>query len=522
MKQVHLFKRISSGILGLAFLVVLITGNVSAQAPTQSLYDIISGSSVHTTLKAAIDAAGLQTELSTTPAKTIFAPTDAAFNALPTGTVPQLLLNPTGLLKEILLYHVVSGSVASSSLTNGQLVNALNTSNTIKVTKTSEGGLVYVNQAKVTTADVQATNGVLHITDNVILPNKTVVDIAIGSSVHSTLVTAVIAAELLPALTNPFSKFTVFAPTNAAFEALPAGTLTTLLANPTGDLKNILLYHVIGDSLASNKLTDGQLLQPLNQSNTIKVTKYEDGDIYVNQANVITANLKEGNGIVHVIDKVILPNTSIVDIALNSNVHGTLVSAVIAAKLLPALTDPFSKITLFAPTDDAFNALSAGTLTTLLAKPEGDLTKVLLYHVVPLEVLSTSLENNQVAATLLEGQSVTVTINNGVFINGDAQVTTPNITAGNGVVHVINKVLMPRLTNANDNTFSSKNVYYDSQSNKIVLEGFVNENFAIYSSNGNQLYKSSADKVSVIEANNFNQGLLIMKVEGGSSYKIIK
>lgn len=446
-----------------------LTLGLSSINAQNTVFDIIANSPNHTTLEAAIKAAGLEATLKGSGTFTVFAPTDAAFEKLPTGTVPTLLQTPQGALKDILLYHVLNIKEVSDSITNGELLKPLNTSNSIKATKTSTvPASYYLNQAKVSTPNIPASNGVVHSIDGVLLPYQTVVDVALASPDHTTLVTAVIAAELLPDLTNPLSKYTVFAPTNAAFSLLPAATLNSLLATPTGTLKNILLYHVLGAEVKSNTLTNGQIARPLNPDNSIKVTKTSVGAYSVNQASItITRDLPSENGTVHVIDKVLLPGKTVADVIIESADHSTLETAIIAAELLPALTDPSGTYTVFAPTDAAFNALPAGTVPTLLQTPTGNLKNILLYHVLGAKVLSTQLSNNQVANTLFTGNSIKVTLNNGVFINGTSQVTTPDLNSDNGVVHVVNQVLLPTVTSSSDIVFAKTSVYPNPTSAEI-------------------------------------------------------
>lgn len=139
---------------------------------------------------------------------------------------------------------------------------------------------------------------------NSAMAQKTVVDIVVGSEAHTTLEAAVIAAELAEALQGD-GPFTVFAPTDAAFAALPEGTVESLLKDPTGDLANILLFHVVSAKAYSKDLSDGQEIATL-QGNKLKV-KFKDGMVYINGAKVSAADLKAGNGVVHVIDSVMLP-----------------------------------------------------------------------------------------------------------------------------------------------------------------------------------------------------------------------
>ncbi len=404
---------------------------------SQTVVDIIVNSPEHDTLEAAVIAAGLADDLSGEGPFTVFAPTDAAFKALPAGVLDALLSDPTGTLADVLLYHVASGSITSGHLSDGQEILTLS-GEKVKVTINESG--VFINNAKVTGADIHASNGVVHVIDAVIMPETiTVVDIVVNSPLHNTLEAAVIAAGLADDLSGE-GPFTVFAPTDDAFAALPEGTLDALLEDPTGDLANILLYHVVSGKVMSTDLSDGQTATTL-LGKDITVTINGDG-VFINGSKVTVADLVADNGVVHVIDAVLLPPAiTVVDIIVNSPAHETLEAAVIAAGLADDLSGegPF---TVFAPTDDAFAALPEGTLDALLEDPTGDLANILLYHVVSGKVMSTDLSDGQTATTLL-GKDITVTINgDGVFIN-DAKVIVADLVADNGVVHVIDAVLLP-------------------------------------------------------------------------------
>jgi uncharacterized surface protein with fasciclin (FAS1) repeats len=423
--------------------------------PTTTVVDVIVDSPDHTILEAAVLAADLAGTLSGDGPFTVFAPTDDAFNALPDGTIDALLADPQGALTDILTYHVLGADVRSTDLVDGQTAVTLN-GKEITVTINNDG--VFINDAQVTVADIEADNGVVHVIDAVLTPPPvTVVDIIAESPVHNTLEAAIDAAGLAETLNGP-GTFTVFAPTDAAFDALPDGTLDALLADPQGLLTDILTYHVVPGSAASGNLADGQIITTVNGKD-ITVTVNSDG-IFINDAQVVFADILADNGVVHVIDAILIPpTTTVVDVIVNSPDHNTLEAAVIAADLAETLggEGPF---TVFAPTDAAFNALPDGTLDDLLADPSGLLTDILLYHVVGAEVLSTDLVDGQTAMTL-NGQDITVTINmDGVFIN-DAQVTVADILTDNGVVHVIDAVLIPETSSTEEfeNGFAAMNIY---------------------------------------------------------------
>ena len=327
----------------------------------------------------------------------------------------------------------------------------LNAANTIKVTVGGSG--VFVNQAQVTGPDNTLfegdaiTNGVVHVTDGVILATETVVDVALSTGVHTSLVAAVIAAELLPALTNPFAELTVFAPTDDAFTAALTELGVTLgdLAADIPALQAILTYHVVDGTVLSSDLTNGLTPTPLNDANTIKVTVTGGSEVFVNQAQVTGPDNSTGNGVVHVTDGVILATETVVDVALSTGVHTSLVAAVIAAELLPALTNPFAELTVFAPTDDAFTAALTELGVTLgdLAADIPALQAILTYHVVDGTVLSSDLTNGMTPTPLNDANTIKVTVTGGseVFVN-QAQVTGPDNSTGNGVVHVTDGVIL--------------------------------------------------------------------------------
>lgn len=436
---------------------------------------------------------------------TVFAPDNAAFSAFAAelGTdINGLLGSPD--LQDILLYHVLGAEVLSTGLTNGQLADALNTAVPVKMTVTG-GGSVFANQAQVITPDVTADNGVVHVIDDVILPVTTVADVALGSPDHTSLVTAVVQEELLPVLTDPLIAQTVFAPTNTAFDNLATalGTdINGILALP--NLADVLTYHVfLGGSVQSGDLANGQIVTPVSNTNTLKVTVTTGGDVFINQAQVTTPDVPAVNGTVHILDAVVLPVSTVADVALGSVDHTSLVTAVVQERLLPSLTDPLASLTVFAPTNTAFDNLATALGTDLagvLANPE--LTDILLYHVLGSEVVSSALTNGPVAT--LNGQDIVVDLSMGVMIN-DANVTTPDLTSDNGVVHVIDAVLVPSLASIVDNQIIDVNLYPNPTNGVINVKG---ENII------NVVVRDLTGKI-VLDANN-TQNIDLTGLENGT------
>lgn len=277
-----------------------------------------------------------------------------------------------------------------------------------------------------------------------------IVDTAVADGRFTTLVAAVQAAELVDTLKGE-GPFTVFAPTDDAFAALPEGTLDSLLLPENKQaLTDILLYHVVsGKVMAADVTALTSATTVLGKDVTVKV---DMGNVYINEAKVVITDIVTSNGVIHVIDAVLLPATdeaameeknTIVDIAVADGRFTTLVAAVTAAELVETLSGegPF---TVFAPTDDAFAALPAGTLDTLLL-PESKqaLTDILLYHVVSGKVMAADVVTLSGATTVL-GKDVTITVKDGkVFLNDTVEVIITDIEASNGVIHVINAVLLP-------------------------------------------------------------------------------
>ena len=423
---------------------------VTVTAPaSNTVVDIIVNSEDHTLLEAAVGAAGLVDALNGDGPFTVFAPTDAAVVALTEVlgiTAEQLLALPN--LGEILQYHVVAASAFSTDLSDGQMIGTLQGSD-VTVTINMDG--VFINEAMVTVADIAADNGVVHVIDAVLLPpapvSNTVVDVIVNSEDHTVLEAAVLAADLAGALSAE-GPFTVFAPTDAAFTALLEAleiSAEELLA--FDGLTDVLLYHVVGAQALAADLSDGQEITTLlDQDVTITINGM---GVFVNEAMVTVADIMADNGVVHVIDAVLLPELdddnlpeTVVDIIVASEVHTLLEAAVVAAGLVDALSGegPF---TVFAPTDDAIVALTEAlsiTAEELLALP--NLGEILQYHVVAADAFAEDLSDGQLLTTLL-GQDVTVSISDaGVMIN-DAMVIVADLEAENGVVHVIDAVLLP-------------------------------------------------------------------------------
>jgi transforming growth factor-beta-induced protein len=291
----------------------------------------------------------------------------------------------------------------------------------------------------------------------------------------STLVAAVKAAGLVDTLNGP-GPFTIFAPVNDAFAKIPKADLDKLLADPKGDLTKILTLHVVSGKMDADALVKAGTVKSLNGAD-LKIAK--DGDmVKINgSASVICGNVTTGNAIVHIIDNVLTPakgdamaGAAMADkpigaacsavpatgkgsfdgmsadpaatAASNNPLLSTLVAAVTAAGLGDTLNGP-GPFTIFAPTNDAFAKIDKATLTKLLADPKGDLTKILTFHVVPGKMDAAALIKAGSAKTVNGAELKFAAEGESVKINGASSVICGNVKVGNGIVHIIDTVLLP-------------------------------------------------------------------------------
>jgi len=273
-----------------------------------------------------------------------------------------------------------------------------------------------------------------------------IVELAQANSNLSTLVAAVVAADLATTLSDSNASYTVFAPTNSAFAAIQSTVNTLLQPSNKSDLQDVLKYHVVNSKVLSSSLKDGQIITTL-LGDTLKV-RIIGGDVFVNNSKVVTADVLASNGVVHVIDSVLVPGSfkNIVGTAVDTKDLTTLVAAVTAADLVDELSSKTANYTVFAPTNSAFASIQSTVDTLLKPENKSQLENILLYHVVSSEAFSSELKNGQVIETL-NGSKLTVLIENGeVFIvanNSRAKVVLADVKTSNGVVHVIDTVLLP-------------------------------------------------------------------------------
>ncbi|MGL4576327.1 MAG: fasciclin domain-containing protein, partial [Burkholderiaceae bacterium] len=393
---------------------------------SKDIVAVAAGNPDFSILVEAVTAAGLVDTLKGKGPFTVFAPTNAAFAALldELKVTKEALLANKPLLTSVLTYHVLPSAVFADQLSDGLKAKTVQGQEIAFALKDGKASITDANgrSSNIVATNVQATNGVVHVIDKVILPKSDappppppsdIVAIAQGNPDFSILVEAVVAAGLVDTLKGA-GPFTVFAPNNAAFAALLEELKVTkdaLLANKPL-LTSVLTYHVLAGKVLAADLKDG-LIAGTVQGQPIKFgimgSKASITDASGRKSNIVATDVQASNGVIHVIDKVILPTSkTIVDVAKGNPSFSILVEAVVAAGLADTLSGkgPF---TVFAPTNDAFAALLHELHVTkeqLLAN-KALLTKVLTYHVVPAQVLSTQIPFDQPVKSV-QGETFTI------------------------------------------------------------------------------------------------------------------
>ena len=448
-----------------------------------------------TTLLEAVDAAGVGSALLNAEEITVFAPTNQAFDNLiaaldGVSNLDELVAFLGGApgLANVLQFHVIPSRILAANVPttptevltlNGETITVQRSGESVSIT--DKAG----NTVSVVTADVNIANGVVHVIDGVLLPDLgeeevgNIVEVATAAGL-TTLLAAVEAAGVGQTLLDA-ADITVFAPTNDAFSALIASLdgvndlngLVEFLGGVEG-LANVLQFHVVPSRVfAADVPTTPTAVETLN-GETITVQRSGNNvtitDQNGNTVNVAAADVAIQNGVVHVIDGVLLPDLgeeevgNIVEVATAAGLT-TLLAAVEAASVGQTLLDA-ADITVFAPTNDAFAALIASLdgvndlngLVEFLGGVEG-LANVLQFHVVPSRVFSADVPTSPTAVETLNGETITVQRSGDNVSITDQNGNTVNVAAAdvaiqNGVVHVIDGVLLPTLESAQDNVLT--------------------------------------------------------------------
>ena len=381
---------------------------------------------------------------------TVFAPTNAAFQAAGFPTIESVRAVAPNVLSGILRYHVIGDRRFTTQLSGGMFTTLQGGG--IKTTtvpgRTIVQGLGNSTPSTVIIPNIVTLSGAVHVIDQVLLPGsdmatKSITGIVVDNPAFSLLKAAVVRAGLADALAS--GSLTVFAPTDDAFKAAGFANADAINAVNIDVLKNILLYHVIGgnqfstdnfsDRLDGFTTLQGQQVRPTNRQS-----------VSVNGALVLQANIKATNGIIHVIDKVLLPPAgNLVEVAAGNPNFTYLVAAVQRAGLVQALAT--GSFTVFAPTNAAFQAAGFATIDAVRAADPATLARILTYHVVADRAFSSTLRNGELA-TIQGGKAMVMVGPAGVTIKGNSNATpskvvSADIMAINGVIHVIDQVLLP-------------------------------------------------------------------------------
>ena len=443
MDNISLTKSISISVLVLIASVFLVScdgDDPPSVSPNESsnTADLIASSDQLSTLSGLLNDAGLTGQLNE---KTVFAPTNAAFENLPDGTLDALSDSE---IETILTYHVLDGITSAGDVSNFQTAETLQGS---EILLTTENGVTVNDGAVVIGADLGSSNGIVHAIDQVLLPpsfrtGTNIVDEASNNPNFSAFLDAVDGAGLNTLLSTLNS--TVFIPTNQALQNLNID-FTNL---PDTAKTEILTYHILPDTVSSSGIIDNFTVSTVNGEAIFTTIDDNSNEIKLNDnATVVTADDSTGNGFIHSVDDVLLPNkfvnvTRIIDKNFNLD---SLYQSVVTQGLAGGLTGegPF---TVLAPTNNAFEDADLSGFS------DSDIQSILNFHVIASELLSSDIivdaiensEDGEITKTTFNDEDLTFTLDDEtVLINGQDVISTADLEGSNGVVHIIDGILVP-------------------------------------------------------------------------------
>ena len=414
----------------------------SVEAETDpNLLEVVQTDPNFSTLAGIIEDLGLENTVSTEQL-TIFAPTNAAFEAI-SDVIPNLTNDDIAAIVE---YHLTQGTILSSDLAATQDVEMLQ--GEVTLVEVIDGSVIVNGDVNVVDPNLTATNGVIHGIDQVLLPTQyrvqlegpSIVEVAQDAGNFTTLLDLVEVAGLTTTLRFK-GPFTVFPPTDEAFTELGQQVdLGPITSNPEL-VTNILLYHALPSEVLSSDLSSKQTVSSIAEE-ALYITAGDNGVSVNGSANVTAADISAPtNGVLHVVDQVLLPN-SLQTIAgiVSKNYNLTTLLGLVADRpdILNLLSGTEGEYTLFAPTNEAIDQ----ALAAFPGLSDEQITEILTYHVLGAKVVSSDLSDGQTAETL-QGEQIEVTItDDGVQIN-TASVINPDLEGLNGVVHIIDQVIVP-------------------------------------------------------------------------------
>jgi len=445
--------RFALGVLVVGLILTLAScGDDDGPEAPQDIVDVAIANG-YSRLADALTEAGLVTTLEGAGPFTVFAPTNAAFESAGVTSENNFGGLSSTALADVLRYHVVSGNITSSDLTTGDVATVQGSNISIDATALTVNGVSIQEPF-----DVTASNGVIHTIGAVLEipeagPTQNIVELAQATESLSSLVTALtLFPDLVATLSDANGTYTVFAPTNDAFAALLTATGQAELTDiPEAVIRRVLEYHVIaGTAALSTDLQDGDELDPVLADMGDIITVGVGETVTIDGATVTAPDVVATNGIVHIIDGVLTPDleTSIVNTVVEPAYFSVdfeiLTAAVVEAELLSTLLMTDAQYTVFAPTDDAFEAVGVTSVDDI---PDEQLVPILQYHVLNSEVKAADLPETGSPVTTLNGDFYLSINSTGVWINGSTEVIATDIDQDNGVVHVIDLTLIPAIEN---------------------------------------------------------------------------
>lgn len=438
------------------------SNNNEVPSEQNTITDVAAANENFSTLVDALKATGLDVALADeSKTFTVFAPTNAAFELLGSDAVNNLINNNTDELSHILTYHVYVGEVNANTAISlaGTKVEMFNGD---EVGLSLEGNNLLINTATVIQTDIHTSNGIIHVIDAVLLPpneastpTMNIIETATANGSFTTLIKALEEANLVSALEDSTANFTVFAPTDAAFEMIGEETLNLLLDN-TDVLSDILLQHVIAtpvDAISAYALNGNNAKTLSDAMIPIAINSTTDM-LTFGGANVVIKDIQTTNGIIHVIDMVIVADVaipplpmSVVDVAIANDDFNTLEAALVATGLSSVLDDNNGNFTVFAPTDAAFALLGQAKIDELLANPD-ELRNILLYHVIEdakvmQDAAVTLAQSSNKSISMANMQMATLSLSGTNLYVNKSLVSSADIVADNGVIHVVDQVILP-------------------------------------------------------------------------------
>jgi transforming growth factor-beta-induced protein len=414
----------------------------------KNLVELVTGNDQFSTLASLLSAADLVSVVESGEF-TVLAPTNDAFAKLPQAVVDYLLANKDA-LRDVLLYHVVAGSAKAEAVLASDTLTAANGK---ALDVNLRDGKPFVNDSGIIATDILASNGVVHVIDTVLVPPgfeipatpalPNLVDLVVEGEQFSTLEALLIQADLVDVVKS--GEYTVLAPTDAAFAKLPKAVVDYLLSNKEA-LRDVLLYHVVAGSAKAEAVLASESLTAAN-GDTLDVN-LRDGKPFINDSALIATDVLASNGVVHVIDSVLVPPgfqlpaptlPNLVDLVVNGEQFTTLETLLGKAELVDAVKN--GEFTVFAPTDAAFAKLPPAVVNYLLSN-KAALQQVLLYHVVPGTNAAEKVLQSP-TLTSAAGPALNISLRQGKPFINDSQIVATDVFASNGVVHVIDTVLVP-------------------------------------------------------------------------------